>query len=447
MDTSANLNLPFIAPAQAQKHITHNEALLKLDTLIHISVVSRSETAPPDSPAPDARYIIGSDPTGAWAGKAGYLTAYQDQAWAFFEPQMGWTVWDEDSQSIWVYHDTAWQSANANTALSALPQLGINASPDDTNRLAVKSDAVLFTHDDITPGSGDLRLLLNKANSGQTVSLLYQSHYSGRAELGLTGEDNFQIKVTADGQNWHDALRIDGETGQVSLPQTPAIAPPFNLLKDSGRFAGSPDPQGAVAGNFTAPSYLSPFNGAAFEAGPQFVHNNSTHGGTRAALDPVVNSLISRLKNANTRRYGIEFHLLKVRTGSGQSGRLDSTNGPHYLSITNRSMPISTQLTVNYHIRVESGSVAIGRAGRVFIDGTETPSAASLITSETGWQQITQLIDYDPTAFAGYHPVLMRIYATADTVYHIAAPIVTPGHIPTQPGQLHGIIPSLDAWR
>jgi len=170
VDTSANLNLPFIAPAQAQKHITHNEALLKLDTLIHISVVSRSETAPPDSPAPDARYIIGSDPTGAWAGKAGYLTAYQDQAWAFFEPQMGWTVWDEDSQSIWVYHDTAWQSANANTALSALPQLGINASPDDTNRLAVKSDAVLFTHDDITPGSGDLRLLLNKANSGQTVN-------------------------------------------------------------------------------------------------------------------------------------------------------------------------------------------------------------------------------------------------------------------------------------
>jgi len=235
------------------------------------------------------------------------------------------------------------------------------------------------------------------------------SRREARAELGLTGEDNFQIKVTADGQNWHDALRIDGETGQVSLPQTPAIAPPFNLLKDSGRFAGSP---------------------------PQFVHNNSTYGGTRAALDPVVNSLISRLKNANTRRYGIEFHLLKVRTGSGQSGRLDSTNGPHYLSITNRSMPISTQLTVNYHIRVESGSVAIGRAGRVFIDGTETPSAASLMTSETGWQQITQLIDYDPSAFAGYHPVLMRIYATADTVYHIAAPIVTPGHIPTYLAQV-----------
>lgn len=30
-DTTARLGLPIMAPAQAQKHVTHNEALLLLD--------------------------------------------------------------------------------------------------------------------------------------------------------------------------------------------------------------------------------------------------------------------------------------------------------------------------------------------------------------------------------------------------------------------------------
>ena len=33
-DTSSNLKLPFILPSQAQKHVTHNEALQILDALV-----------------------------------------------------------------------------------------------------------------------------------------------------------------------------------------------------------------------------------------------------------------------------------------------------------------------------------------------------------------------------------------------------------------------------
>ena len=47
MDQTPNLELPFIMAAQAQKHITHNEALRILDALVQLSVVARDLATPP----------------------------------------------------------------------------------------------------------------------------------------------------------------------------------------------------------------------------------------------------------------------------------------------------------------------------------------------------------------------------------------------------------------
>ena len=61
---SANLALPYLAPSQAQKHITHNEALRILDSVVQLAVVSQDQTAPPAQPQEGARYIIGPSPSG-----------------------------------------------------------------------------------------------------------------------------------------------------------------------------------------------------------------------------------------------------------------------------------------------------------------------------------------------------------------------------------------------
>jgi len=50
-DATTHLLLPYILAAQAQKHVTHNEALRLLDGLVHLSVLDRDLTAPPGSPA------------------------------------------------------------------------------------------------------------------------------------------------------------------------------------------------------------------------------------------------------------------------------------------------------------------------------------------------------------------------------------------------------------
>ena len=67
-DTTTNLLLPDILAAQAQKHVTHNEALRLLDGLVQLSVLDRDLTAPPGSPADGDRHIVASGGTGNWTG-------------------------------------------------------------------------------------------------------------------------------------------------------------------------------------------------------------------------------------------------------------------------------------------------------------------------------------------------------------------------------------------
>lgn len=210
---SQNLNLPYIAPAQAQKHVTHNEALRALDAIVHLSLVSKSQTTPPASPSEGARYFVTAVGTDEWAEQDGQIAAYQDGAWAFYAPATGWQAWIQDESALQIWDGTAWQIVAPVPNYQNLEHIGINTTADTTNRLAVSSPATLFNH----AGNGH-QLKLNKNTITDTASLLYQTNWSGRAEMGLTGDDSFHIKVSADGNAWNDALTIDKSTTHLTLP-------------------------------------------------------------------------------------------------------------------------------------------------------------------------------------------------------------------------------------
>lgn len=211
---SANLKLPFIAPSQAQKHVTHNEALNALDAILQLSVLDRDLATPPVSPGGGERYLIAAAATGAWAGKDGLITAFQDGAWVFFEPQNGWVMWIDDEKSLQVFSDGLWAETNPNS----LPQFGINTDADPVNRLAVKADSVLHSHDDVTPGTGSARHVINKNTPADTAAVIFQTGWSGRAEFGLTGNDDWHVKTSPDGTSWADTLIADSATGAVRFP-------------------------------------------------------------------------------------------------------------------------------------------------------------------------------------------------------------------------------------
>ena len=60
------MSLPLLAPAQAQKHVTVNEALRLLDGMVQLSVLDDTRTAPPASPADGDRHLVASGATGLW---------------------------------------------------------------------------------------------------------------------------------------------------------------------------------------------------------------------------------------------------------------------------------------------------------------------------------------------------------------------------------------------
>lgn len=219
MSTSPNLTLPYIQPAQAQKHVTHNEALRVLDALVQLAALDRDLASPPGSPANGDRYIVATGASGAWSGHDLEIAAFQDGAWTFYPPLEGWIAWVADENAALAYDGSAWITLSAGGGGGGGPSLnpatgglvGINATADTTNRLSLASAASLFNHD----GAGHQQKI-NKAAPGDTASQLYQSGFSGRAEIGLTGDDDFHFKVSPDGTAWHEALVIDRTSGGVA---------------------------------------------------------------------------------------------------------------------------------------------------------------------------------------------------------------------------------------
>lgn len=217
MDNSPNLVLPFIQAAQAQKHITHNEAIRALDAIVQICVLDRNLSAPPPTPADGDRYLVASSPTGAWSGHTGAIAAWQDGAWAFYVPKPGWVAYVADEGAVITYNGTVWADISGSLG-SSVALLGINATADATNRLSISSQASLFNHD----GNGH-QAKLNKNAAGDTASFLFQTAFSGRAEMGTTCDDDFHFKVSPDGAAWNDAMRIDCTTAQAYGRQGGAI--------------------------------------------------------------------------------------------------------------------------------------------------------------------------------------------------------------------------------
>jgi hypothetical protein len=220
MTQTTHLSLPLIDAAQAQKHVTHNEALAKIDALAHLAVSARDVIAPPASPAEGDRVLVGTGATGVFAGKEKQVAAFLAGGWSFLQPQIGWRLYVAAESVLLLYDGADWVGLSAGLReLQNLARLGVGATADDANPLSVKADSALFAAKTVAEGgAGDLRFTLNKESAAKTVSQLYQSAWSGRAETGLTGDDDFHVKVSPDGAVWKEAITIDHSTGRVSFP-------------------------------------------------------------------------------------------------------------------------------------------------------------------------------------------------------------------------------------
>lgn len=160
---TTRLDMSLNQPAQAQKHVTHNEALQVLDVVTQLSVISASETAPL--------------PKGI---SMGLVPVRQE-------------IGQGRSAILFIVPTVAGCSSHLRTGG------GLGTTYDDQGRLAVFSLTAVFTH---TTTDGDHRLQVNKKTSKDVTSLVFQTGWSGTAEIGIVGFDDFSIKVSDDGTNF-----------------------------------------------------------------------------------------------------------------------------------------------------------------------------------------------------------------------------------------------------
>lgn len=210
-DTTGRLALPYILQSQSQKEVTHNAGLDLIDALLQAAAISIGVNTPPGSPVAGDCYIVGTSPTGAWAGQAKKL-AFYTTGWNFVTPREGMTLWANDTNALYTFDGTDWNVSVNLTVFQNLTMLGVNATADATNKLTVGSSAILFNHI-----GGDMQVKINKNAAGNKACFLFQNGFSARAEFGLLGDDNFTLKVSPDGSSFFDALKMLAASGRAAL--------------------------------------------------------------------------------------------------------------------------------------------------------------------------------------------------------------------------------------
>jgi Protein of unknown function (DUF2793) len=116
MTDTPRLSLPVIEAAQAQKHVTHNEALVLLDALTQLAVEDRTLTAPPGSPADGACYIPASGASADWSGWDGQIALYSGGGWLKIVPVSGLKAWVKAERLTVTYEDGVWRDGVALTS-------------------------------------------------------------------------------------------------------------------------------------------------------------------------------------------------------------------------------------------------------------------------------------------------------------------------------------------
>lgn len=109
MEVTDRLALPFILPGQAQKEVTHNEALQVLDAIVSGAVEGAPVNDPPPDPDVGSCFIVGSVPTGEWSQHQASIASFTSGGWRFIAPVEGMRLLLKDAKTFAVYVSGAWE--------------------------------------------------------------------------------------------------------------------------------------------------------------------------------------------------------------------------------------------------------------------------------------------------------------------------------------------------
>ena len=107
-ETTVRLALPLLYVGQAQKELSHNEALTLLDLAANPVVEAVGVDAPPANPAVGACWVVGASPSGAWSGRAQAVAGWAAGGWRFLPSHDGMAVWSRADGAIVRFDGSGW---------------------------------------------------------------------------------------------------------------------------------------------------------------------------------------------------------------------------------------------------------------------------------------------------------------------------------------------------
>lgn len=271
MPSTANLGLTLLSLGQSQKEVTVNAALRILDAVSNIGAKDKDLNTPPVSPTESDLYIIGPSPTGVWAGKSKQLAVYTGGTWAYIPPKEGVCFWVMDEDVVYVFNGTAWVTLSSGQSLQNVPMVGINTTANSTDKFYLATASAIQTN-----VGGSTGYLIDKAATGNNAHTQYSVGLSRRAQMGLIGNDDFTLRVSADDVTWNTALTVARATGACKaaqpfeIPQGSASAPAIfpNGDTDSGMYQVAANTLGFSAGGSEV--FRVGANGISFDAGANY---------------------------------------------------------------------------------------------------------------------------------------------------------------------------------
>ncbi|SDR39816.1 DUF2793 domain-containing protein [Pseudovibrio sp. Tun.PSC04-5.I4] len=229
-ETTSRLALPFIMTAQAQKHITHNEALRLLDGLVQMRIINATSTTPPSAPDEGDAYIIAAPATDVWTDWEKDVAFYTDGSWFRFPAIDGMRAWDAEASTLLVYTVGSWKALpEALNLLKSAPLVQVAKGPlGGTTGLGVLEETLAS---------------LSGSSVATTIAIPDRSICFGvstRTMTVITGATSFDCGINGEPSKFGGSLGVAAGSTNLGIigPQGFYADTPIHLTANGGDFTG-----------------------------------------------------------------------------------------------------------------------------------------------------------------------------------------------------------------
>lgn len=166
MSETPRFSLPLMSAAQAQKHVTVNEALVRLEAATAARLDSVDATEPPENASEGAAFGVPALAGGAWGGHDGDIAFRFNSGWNFLSPFPGFEAWISDRKQRMTYDGATWIPSPIGNLVSGASTFGALKVGDEPVQVGAGFDSLLTIPDRAIVLGVTARVLTEVTGSG-----------------------------------------------------------------------------------------------------------------------------------------------------------------------------------------------------------------------------------------------------------------------------------------